>query len=284
MADAPSPLDAASERIRETAKWLTISLAALGGVLVAGTQLSDIGALQPRSDRFWIAVAGAAIAAIGSGLILVATVATAAAPALSLEQLATDTPKGAKQAVKDPTLLDGRSDVQTLTDEYIAAIEGREQAYTAHLADLSDEGNRNTFVTANARVVALNGIVKNIVAVSAYRELARMWRAARVKIIVGGALAALGVGAFAWAANPPLKVLASMAEPAVLAAPEPARITLTAVGREALGAKLGVSCPLTNPINLLQLGSTEAGPDVLVQQSGCAAVRFIVVPAWGSVG
>ncbi|TDD60868.1 hypothetical protein E1263_09645 [Kribbella antibiotica] len=284
MADAPSTLDAASERIRETAKWLTISLAALGGVLVGTTQLSDIGALELRSDRFWMAVVGAAIAAIGSGVILFATVATAAAPALSLEQLATHTPKGAKDAVKDQTLLEGRSNVQALKDEYIGAIEDRERAYVDHLADLSNEIDRNKFVTANARAVALNGIVKTIVGVSAYRELARLWRAARVKIIVGGALAALGVGTFAWAANPPDKVVASAAEPAILAAPEPTKITLTAVGREALGPKLGTGCPLTSPISVLQLGSTDAGPDVLVQQPGCAAVRFVVVPAWGSVG
>ncbi|HEY0688503.1 MAG TPA: hypothetical protein VGD71_05625, partial [Kribbella sp.] len=142
MAEAQSTLDAASERIRETAKWLTISLAALGGVLVAGSQLSDIGALQLWSDRFWTAVVGAAIAAIGSGIILVATINTAAAPAVSLKELATDPPKGAKDAITDETLLDNRTDVKALKDEYVEAIEDRERKYAAHLAELSNEDRR----------------------------------------------------------------------------------------------------------------------------------------------
>jgi hypothetical protein len=283
MAEAQSTLDAASERIRETAKWLTISLAALGGVLVAGSQLSDIGALQLWSDRFWTAVVGAAIAAIGSGIILVATINTAAAPAVSLKELATDPPKGAKDAITDETLLDNRTDVKALKDEYVEAIEDRERKYAAHLAELSNEDRREKFVTANARVVALHSIAKNLVDVSSYRELARLWRLARITIVAGGAIAALGVGVFAWAANPPAKVIASTAEPAVLAAPEQSTISLTQQGREALGTQLGKDCPVTTPITVLKLGSADAGSDVLVQHTGCTSLRFILVPAWGAV-
>jgi len=70
-------LQGAADRIRETAKWLTVSLAAVGGVLVAGSQLSDIGALEPGTDRFTAAIVGAAIAAFGSTVVLWTTIWTA---------------------------------------------------------------------------------------------------------------------------------------------------------------------------------------------------------------
>ena len=51
MADRLGGIRGAADRIRETAKWLTVSLATLGAVLIAGSQLSDIGklvAIQPE--------------------------------------------------------------------------------------------------------------------------------------------------------------------------------------------------------------------------------------------
>jgi hypothetical protein len=283
MADEKSPLDAASERIRETAKWLTVSLAALGGVLVAGSQLSDIGSLELWSSRFWTAVVGAGLAAAGSGIILVATINTAASPVVTLKELAAKTPKGAEAAVRDETLLEGYPSVAALRSAYSKAIERRKQTYNAHLKDTADAAARSAFATADARAVALNTVSRTLVAVAAYRELARLWRLARITIVCGGVIAALGVGVFAWAANPPDKVVASSAEPAVLATPEKAQITLTAAGREALRTQLGASCVLTLPITSLKLGSTDAGPDALIQQDGCTSIRFVLVAAWGSI-
>src|SRR5512144_1087454 len=89
----------AADRIRETAKWLTVSLAAIGGVLVAGTQLSDIGSLEPGSDRFRVAIVAAVVAATGSALVLWATTSTATVSAVSLIDLASnDPPPGTSQA------------------------------------------------------------------------------------------------------------------------------------------------------------------------------------------
>jgi hypothetical protein len=49
MTDKAVGLSGASDRIRETAKWFAVSVAALGGVVAAGLQLTDIGKLEPRS-------------------------------------------------------------------------------------------------------------------------------------------------------------------------------------------------------------------------------------------
>lgn len=77
----------AEDRIRETAKWLTLSLALLGGVVVAGTQFSSIGSLDPGGSRFWAAVVGGIAAAIGTAAILLGAVWTATTPSVSLENL-----------------------------------------------------------------------------------------------------------------------------------------------------------------------------------------------------
>jgi hypothetical protein len=48
--------------IRAAAKWLVASLAAIGGVVIAGTQFSSVGELEPWSDRWWTAIAAVAVA------------------------------------------------------------------------------------------------------------------------------------------------------------------------------------------------------------------------------
>jgi hypothetical protein len=63
----PTPLAAANQRIRDTAKWLVASAAAIGAALIAGSQLSSIGRLElgwPASEataRLWVATAGALV-------------------------------------------------------------------------------------------------------------------------------------------------------------------------------------------------------------------------------
>jgi hypothetical protein len=60
--------NASDQRIRDAAKWLIGSAAAVGAALIAGSQLSSIGQLEfgwPTSDaaaRLWVAVLGAMLA------------------------------------------------------------------------------------------------------------------------------------------------------------------------------------------------------------------------------
>jgi hypothetical protein len=67
-----------------------------------------------------------------------------------------------------------------------------------------------------------------------------------VALLACGLLAAAGIGAFSWAANPPDKVKASMATPSVLTTPEMVTLTLTTQGQKALRKALGPSCAVTS--------------------------------------
>jgi len=86
-AEAKTTSELAIDRIRETAKWLTVSLAALGAILIAGSQLSDLGTLELWSKRFWAAIAGAAVAVAGTALILWLAIWIATTPLMTFTQI-----------------------------------------------------------------------------------------------------------------------------------------------------------------------------------------------------
>src|SRR5690349_13767483 len=58
------------DRIRETTKWLITTFAALGAILIAGTQLSAIGELDLARGDFWVALVGGLGALIGIWLAI----------------------------------------------------------------------------------------------------------------------------------------------------------------------------------------------------------------------
>ena len=282
MADASVGIGGAADRIRETAKWLTISLAALGGVLIAGSQLSDIGELQPFSSRFVVAVLGGGIAAAGAVTILAFAIWVATTPAVSLKKLATNPPAGLGDTLTDPRFLDGKNSVTELDGAYTAALDTRNAAFAA-LRQQDNDANRIAAAAADAELVSLSDTVSSLLEVVTYMRLAYRWRRAGAALLACGVLAAGGIGAFSWAAHPPDKVKASMAIPAVLTAPETITVTLTGRGKKVLRNALGSQCSMTPALRALSLGDTESGPDVLIQQAGCNTIRFIVVTGWGSV-
>jgi hypothetical protein len=282
MADTSAGIQAAADRIRETAKWLTISLATLGGVLIAGSQLSNIGNLQPSSSRFAVAVVGGGIAAAAAVTILALAIWVAVTPAVSLKQLATKPPAGLGDTLEDPQFLGGRSTAKQLDAEYTEALNDRNAAF-ATLGQEDSEANRAAAEAADAKFVFLSDTVTSLIADVGYMRLAYRWRRAGAAILACGVLAAAGIGAFSWAANPPAEVKASMATPSVLTAPETITVTLTDQGQMALRNALGPQCARISTLRGLSLGNTAAGTDVLIQQKGCKTVRFIAVADWASV-
>jgi len=153
-------------------------------------------------------------------------------------------------------------------------------------AAMQERGAHATAASAaDERATTLSGTVAALLETASYRNLVYHWRRTGLVIIGWGLAAAAGIGLFAWAANPPaeVKVKASVATPAVLTTPISATVTLTAEGRDALRDALGTDCSLSAPLAALELGKTDAGADVLVQQPGCAPARFIAVPGWAEV-
>lgn len=282
MADNASALQTAADRIRETAKWLTVSFAALGAIMVAGSQLSSIGALEVGSDRFSAAVTGGIVATLGALTILLAVAWTATNPAITLQSLAQKPPKGAEDVVSDRSLLEGYDNAEQVEDDYSTALNERKIAFAAHYADPEVVHLKTAAELADARAVHIHAIGSNLVAVASYSALSHRWRVTVRWIVLGALLSAFGLGVFAWAANPPEEAKASTAAANVLATPTPQVVKLTATGIKALQEKLGDNCKTAENINVLVLANTPSGPDVLVETIDCARIRVVMTRAWGT--
>ncbi|MFD1210905.1 hypothetical protein ACFQ36_02465 [Arthrobacter sp. GCM10027362] len=267
---------AAEGRIRETAKWLTVSLALLGGVLVAGTQFSSLGSIEVGTDRFLAAVLGGALAALGAGLILAAAVWTATTPPVSLQKLkAADLPK-------DTFLLEQRESVAKLRDEYRSALDERNDAIANNLARPT-KATELALRRADIRAVHLSGIVQNVLKVASYQSVARRWKWAALIIAGGALLAFVGLMFFIWGVNPPAAAKASSAVTAVVGETATRTIRLSPVGQARLKEKLGAGCDVSKPLRVLHLDDTAAGPDVVIQQDGCKPLRIVLNLSWGDL-
>lgn len=273
----------AAARIRETAKWLTVTLAALGGVLIAGTQFSSMGSLVWGTPRLTLAVWGGALAAAGSMLVLWGTVRVAVSPALTLTVLASaHPPPGTKPIVTDSYLLDKRESVAKLAAEYGEAVTSLKKTMGDYLKD-PVEANRIPAKADEINVRYLAKVVQNLLSAASYAALSYRWKSSLGIIIGGGAVAIAGTFMFVWAANPPDTVKASQASPVILTAPNVGQVVLSSAGRQAVTAQIGADCANKAVLNVLILDETEAGPDILVQEDGCSTVRLILVNSWGSL-
>jgi hypothetical protein len=297
MTDKAVGLSGASDRIRETAKWFAVSVAALGGVVAAGLQLTDIGKLEPFTDRFWLAIGGAALAVAGAITILWVVVSTMTGQAVSLHGIARTTPSGSETAVQDPTLLAAYPNVAAVESEYLEAVTLRQSAYEAARAQPGDVDKVTQAHLADNRFVAIDQVVGPLLEVVSYQHLAHKWKQARFWIVVGAIGATVGLGTFAWAANPPPDAAASTAAANVLTTPKQGRVQFTADGMAALQKSVGTGCwemPAKEPadaeaptprapVDVLVLAQTDAGPDIVIDQSGCNRVRVLLGSAWGTL-
>lgn len=280
MAEGKAPLGEAATRIRDTAKWLTVSLAVLGGVLTAGTQLSSVGSLVPWSFRFWVAVVAGILAALGAGLILLKAVKTATTSAVSLQTLA-DT----KTLDQDRFLLQGYGSVEDLRGDFERKIQSRNEALRAYSAAKDNDERAKAKISlenADADFAFAQQVAANVLQVASFLLVANTWKRSALFIAGGALIASIGTVAFVWAINPPKSAEGSAATPAVLSTPTPGRIVLTDNGRSVIGTKLGSECSNRTELTALHLGDTASGPDVLIQASGCNAVRLVLGSDWGS--
>lgn len=277
----PNGALAAGTSLRETAKWLTVSLAAVGGAVVAGTPLSGFGSLPAGSSRVQFAVAGGVGAAIGVLLILIGAVITAAAPRLGLiEILDRQTCRWLKLSRQSLETMDIGDDLSGFISRYRAALTTRRDSYDLFRSDPSEATLREAQLT-DSHAAYLSGIAQNLQDVANYRFLAHRWRRSVALMGLGGLLAAGGTVAFTWAANPPQSARASNALSAVIGAPQPGAVTLTDTGRAALQSAMSATCNLNGPLAASMLGESSGMPDLLIQQNGCSAVRVVVSPDWG---
>jgi hypothetical protein len=206
---AAPPLDKAADRIRETSKWLIATFAAVGGALIAGSQLSSIGSLAPANwMRFAIAAAGVLIAILGVAWAIAAAVRVSVAGSVNLAGLAA-LPQGdavRTRLEEDEALMAGYRSLGALATDYAEAVARRKQTYDAYIADrsqpVSDPSKLEDAKTAAANATFLSQTVQNVLSVGSFEAVATEFKKSRRDLFVGAAAAAAGILAFAAAANP----------------------------------------------------------------------------------
>lgn len=205
MADEPRAATggtyaAAIVTVRETSKWVLASLAAVGGVLIAGLSLTS---LREIDDRL------ALVAAVAAVLVALAGVAWAIAQTAAVLQPSTVTLDDLVAAERDGrrdgwrgAALDRKSGLLhefasygELRDAYAQAPAEMAGALAVHQADPGDATKAATAQIAQDNAVHVAAIARYAVEMAAYFEIR-----ARLKVwkqLLAGTVVALGVGAFA---------------------------------------------------------------------------------------
>jgi hypothetical protein len=194
-AATPEPGAARQELLRSAAKWLIGSLGAIGAVLVAGSQISSIGSL-PLSSRLFVAVGGLAVGLMGVLLAISMAVSVLASDPYTVSELQKEWVQsgasGARLGRFSRLWRRWRHPVAYWfadNREFLAGHDSPEQLYDHSVADASD---------ADDAYRELNILLGN----ATYRRDIVQFGRARKWIFFGVILAALGIGSFAWAANP----------------------------------------------------------------------------------
>lgn len=292
-------LQTASDRIRETAKWLVLALAALGGVLTAGMQLSSLGSLPPSSPRWTAAVWGGIAAVAGAGLILGLAVWVATTPLTTFATVVAKAGRGdLRPELEDPILLQEFSSVKDLYNHLHDAVHAL-SATAAERLELAVNGTPDAApnAPANAAINEANvrvglqdeelgrlySIARDVTDMASYYRLTWRWNLASVGIALGGLATVVGVTFFIWAINPPADAKASAASPAVLSAVSSGTLTLTPAGKAAITSSEDPACARKPTLSVLVLGDTQSGPDILVQEPGCSPARLVLGSDWGTL-
>jgi hypothetical protein len=208
-------LEVQDNQIREAAKWLVGSFAAVGASLIAGSQLSSIGKLPvcaPSSvecTRLWIAVVGAVGALVGVVWAVWTGVALLAPPRLQVGDLKThwksrgpiylyfQANRAQLQGFADFDEMDAlEKDAYSKFDQLNSQMQDIEGARREQLDRELDD--------AESLLSDILGRSDDVVAIANHVHYVHFFREEALKrLIAAAAVTAIGIVAFAWAANPP---------------------------------------------------------------------------------
>lgn len=278
------PIAGVDEKLRDTARWMLTTFAALGGVLVGGVGLSSLGTLTGDSpdERVVAALAGLVLALVGVALAIWLT-SRVLSPFLNTFASANEHPEITSKVLDNGEVLRGH-DYKALKSEIAAADAEVSRAGDAleALADDASEAEiahaERAYGDARAEREAWEPHKRVAVKLVGSHLLAQRFRHATVGMIGGFGLAAIGVALFAWGSNPPKSETEA---PVVLEqAPVRQRVQLTPAGVAALAdARRCRSSRLT----VLAIGGKEGSREVVTVPAGrCRSVRFVLTPGLGT--
>lgn len=296
-----NPLARAADRIREAAKWLIVSFAAVGVTLYGGLQLASIGKLS--SDE----PARLAAAGIGIFLGLVGlTIAIAAASSVvtksyaSLRWLRHLPPADSirMNIEGDRSLLGGYENLDRLACEIESAQQRRQNAYEARYApepanETADQRNARAAASnkelelAEKWTASLKNIEANVLNTASFIRVASAYEKARRAMFAGAGIAAIGIALFAWGANPPQLITAEQILPpapsdvTIIVAPSARDIPRPDLGGRSLQQLLGKGCDLS-AVQGIAVGAEGSSYQVVsIRTQKCSTVFFRISPSQG---
>jgi hypothetical protein len=192
---------AATETLRSTVKWLLAASAGVGGLLVAGLQLTSLGSLSLTAWRLWVAVGGVLLAVGGVAYLILRTSQILTNEWITLAQLSVDD-------------FQAQLDGQTSDRPVLQEIEVFKHELYAHVADDVQQLYRR-LIQANEVVRAagageldlrgaaeLRAAAENVVQYANYSETRTRFKALGRQFAYAAAAIVVGVLLFAYAANP----------------------------------------------------------------------------------
>lgn len=247
----PGGAVAAINRHRDIAKYLVGVFAAIGGLLLAGTQLSSLGQLSFSEDPVRLLVA---IGALVVGFAMVIAIIALAVSVLNPVEMSLDKVNRheylRKKVEERPSLLAGANSVRAFAE-------------LAESRFVEDEPDND-----------VEAMISQVVEWASFLESRRRFRRAWRGMIAAALLAAAAISVFAYASSPPEDEEAP--GPVVAPAPQEVSVALTSDGREALVEPLGPRC-VEGPVAALTIGGTESEPVLVTLPSGeCEVVRFVL--------
>ena len=218
----PSPQAAAAEALRSTAKWLVTAFAAIGAVLIAGLQLTDIGELQSENWLYLVlALAGLLGALLAVGYMIRETVTILTVEWVTLADLADETFEKILYEGKDETIAAEKAELFALA-ERIKNVREELFAHTApsigklhrHLHQANEAaakvaGQERPQLSADdqakifGRARELRDATRAVVDYANYVRTLRLFTRLKKRLAGGGIAAAISIAVYAFATHPP---------------------------------------------------------------------------------
>ncbi|HKZ04361.1 MAG TPA: hypothetical protein VJU81_02735 [Methylomirabilota bacterium] len=283
---AVTALGRASDRIRETVKWIIASFAAVGAAMLAGTQLSGIGELDPAGFRMWLAIIGGALVLVGIALAVWTGSTVLITGPVALSELVRGRVPGSVDRLlqSNKVFLGGFADVDSLQAAFESATREMRAAYAAlHKTPSPPQPLKDAAESANVQADLIGQVVSRLLDAASWTIVQARFKRARPLLFVGALVTATGVGLFTWAVNPPK---APKDAPATrhVAPMKSVEVVLTEEGARILGPRLGGTCDTKRLRALISQDFNTGGLSaVSVPTAACQPMRFVLTREIGSV-
>lgn len=265
----PNPYADALASLRSTAQWLVTAFAAVGGILVTGVPLTGLGALDWPELDFILAVAGALLALASIGWLISGVTQVLTRPYANLSDLAAEEPDH-----PDFDMTPLVKEVEVNRDELFGAYAKDLPQLYGQLQKLNESVYTQPMRTSQKRHRAeVQSAVALVVDFANYEAARRTMQRFYRKMMIGGAVVALGVGVFAYLTGrsfePPIDQ------------PIPVFVSLSEEGTDRFSSSLGKGCTLEGFEAVAVAGTLDEPKVATSGEQGCAPTEFEVTDAMG---